>query len=115
MSELICSKSIKGWYTLNHIKLSLLLLENLMNTLKLGIYKHYKNNLYEVIGIAQHTETQEAVVIYKSLYATDHYPNGQLWCRPLNMFMEHLEIEGKVVPRFEYVNNPTNNPQVPHQ
>lgn len=70
--------------------------------IKNGIYKHYKNNLYEVLGIAQHTETGEQLVVYKSLYEAVDYPYGQLWIRPLEMFMEQIEYNGKRVQRFEF-------------
>ncbi len=68
--------------------------------LKLGKYKHYKGKEYEVIGIARHSETLEELVVYKALYQ----PEGDnLWVRPLKMFMEEVEIEGKKIPRFEFL------------
>jgi hypothetical protein len=63
-----------------------------------GIYKHYKGNLYEVIGVAQHSETEEMMAVYKTLYG-----DFSLWVRPLAMFMETLELEGKTVARFEFI------------
>ena len=51
--------------------------------LKLGKYKHYKGNLYEVLGIARHSETLEALVVYKALYQTE---GENLWVRPIKMF-----------------------------
>ncbi len=63
-----------------------------------GIYKHYKGNLYEVIGVAQHSETEEMMAVYKTLYG-----DFSLWVRPLTMFMETLDIEGKTVARFEFI------------
>jgi len=38
------------------------------NSIKLGVYRHYKGNQYEVIGFAKHSETLEDMVIYKALY-----------------------------------------------
>ena len=68
--------------------------------LKPGIYKHYKGKLYEVIGIAQHSETLEKLVVYKALYQ----PEGEnLWVRPLAMFTETIEINGVSMQRFEFV------------
>jgi hypothetical protein len=68
-----------------------------------GIYKHYKGKLYEVIGVAHHTETLEPLVVYKALYhSTDFGPNA-LWVRPQKMFEEEIEVEGKSVKRFERV------------
>ena len=66
--------------------------------LKLGKYKHYKGNEYEVIGIAKHSETLEELVVYRALYG-----NYDLWVRPLKMFIETVEIDGKRIPRFNYI------------
>ena len=67
------------------------------NKLKLGIYEHYKGNRYEVLGIARHSETMEELVVYRALYG-----EYGLWVRPLLMFQEDVEVEGKKVPRFRY-------------
>jgi len=70
--------------------------------LKIGKYKHYKGNLYEVIGVAKHSETLEEMVVYKALYQ----PEGEnLWVRPEAMFLEDVEVDGKLVKRFEFVSN----------
>jgi hypothetical protein len=69
-------------------------------TLKLGKYKHYKGKQYEVIGIARHSETLEELVVYRALYQVD---GENLWVRPLKMFLEEVEIEGKKMPRFEFL------------
>jgi hypothetical protein len=68
--------------------------------LKEGIYKHYKGNLYEVFTTAQHSETEEWMVVYKSLYGEEG-----IWVRPYDMFIEKVIIEGKEVERFEYIGN----------
>lgn len=62
---------------------------------KLGKYRHYKGGEYEVIGVARHSETLEALVVYTPLYN-----DSGLWVRPLAMFLEEVEWEGKRVPRF---------------
>ena len=67
--------------------------------IKFGRYKHYKGNEYEVIGIAKHSETLEDLVVYRALYGGD----DNLWVRPLKMFAEEIEINGKRRPRFEYI------------
>jgi hypothetical protein len=61
-----------------------------------GRYRHYKGNDYTVIGIARHSETQEELVVYRQEYGD----NG-LWVRPLAMFVETVEVDGKLVARFE--------------
>ena len=52
---------------------------------KKGIYKHYKGNLYELIGIANHSETLEKMVVYKALFG-----DGELWVRPASMWNESV-------------------------
>lgn len=66
--------------------------------IKLGKYKHFKGGEYEVIGVARHSETGEELVLYRALYG-----DKEMWVRPLAMFLERIEIEGKNVPRFEYI------------
>lgn len=71
--------------------------------LKLGKYRHYRGKEYELIGIAKHTETLEDLVIYKALYHSDEFGDNAIWARPLAMFIETVTIDGKEIPRFEYV------------
>lgn len=66
--------------------------------MKPGKYKHYKGKEYEVLGVAKHSETLEELVVYRALY-----DEGGLWVRPLEMFAEEVEVNGKKVPRFEYI------------
>lgn len=66
--------------------------------MKLGKYRHYKGNEYQVLDLAFHSETEEELVLYRPLYGEQ-----ALWVRPLDMFEEMVEFEGKQVPRFEYV------------
>ena len=63
-----------------------------------GIYRHYKGSLYQVLHTAQHSETQEELVVYRCLYG-----EYGVWVRPLSMFSETVEVEGKQVPRFELI------------
>lgn len=72
-----------------------------MPAVKTGIYKHSKTgNLYRVIGIAKHSETLEDLVVYECLYDN---PKSKTWVRPLQMFLEKVEIDGKLVPRFKFI------------
>ena len=68
------------------------------NILKLGRYEHYKGNQYEVLGLAKHSENLEDLVVYKALYG-----EGSLWVRPLAMFLENIEINEQIRPRFKYL------------
>ncbi len=63
-----------------------------------AIYEHYKGQQYRVIGVGRHTETLEELVMYEALYDN---PLGRLWCRPLKMWLESVEINGQKVPRFK--------------
>ena len=60
-----------------------------------GLYRHYKGNLYEVIDTVRHSETLEALTLYRALYG-----ERGLWVRPAAMFLENVEIDGAVQPRF---------------
>ena len=68
--------------------------------MELGLYKHYKGNLYEVIGIARHSETLEELVVYKATYQKE---GENLWVRPLSMFLETIIIDGLERKRFEKI------------
>ena len=60
-----------------------------------GRYRHYKGGMYEVIGVARHSETLEPLVIYRPLY-----DDSGLWARPHAMFFGSLEQGGTTVSRF---------------
>lgn len=66
--------------------------------IKTGKYRHFKGNVYEVLGVASHSETGEEYVVYKALYGEQ-----KLWIRPKKMFIEKIERDGVAVPRFEYL------------
>ena len=60
-----------------------------------GRYRHYKGQEYEVLGVARHSETEEEFVVYHALYG-----EFGLWVRPLGMFEELVDIDGRLIPRF---------------
>lgn len=64
-------------------------------TIVRGIYRHYKGNLYEVLDIATHSETEQKMVVYRALYG-----KFGLWVRPLAMFAENVATEEGSRPRF---------------
>lgn len=59
-----------------------------------GQYKHYKGHIYEVLGLAKHSETLADLVIYKNI------ETGEMWARPVEMWDEMVEWEGREVKRF---------------
>ncbi|WP_114701748.1 DUF1653 domain-containing protein [Psychrobacter proteolyticus] len=63
-----------------------------------GIYRHYKGSLYQVLHTAQHSETEESLVVYRCLYG-----EYGVWARPLAMFTETVTVDGQAIPRFELV------------
>ncbi len=63
-----------------------------------GIYRHFKGELYEVLHLARHSESEEDYVVYRALYGV-----RDVWVRPLAMFVEMVEINGASEPRFAWV------------
>ena len=66
--------------------------------LKTGRYQHFKGNFYQVLLIATHSETEESMVVYQP-----EYGERGIWVRPLAMFDETIERDGKTIKRFAYV------------
>lgn len=64
-----------------------------------GYFKHFKGNIYEVITVGKHSETTEEMVVYKGLYDSPH-GYGAVWVRPIAMFLETIERDGKTMRRF---------------
>lgn len=77
-----------------------------MESIKIGRYRHFKGNEYEVIGIANHSETLEPMVVYRALYG-EH----GLWVRPASMWNETVERNGKTVHRFTYIGKEEEKPE----
>lgn len=61
-------------------------------------FRHFKGNEYLVLHIASHSETLEEMVVYKALYG-----EMGVWVRPLAMFLEQVEVEGKLIRRFKEI------------
>ena len=69
-----------------------------MSEIKVGKYRHFKGNEYEVIALATPSETGERMVVYRALYG-----NGGVWVRPADMWNESVERDGKTYKRFTYI------------
>ena len=69
-----------------------------MESIKPGRYRHFKGKEYEVLGVARHSETQEEMVVYRALYG-----DFGLWVRPVSMWNETVERDGKTFRRFTYI------------
>ena len=69
-----------------------------MESIKPGRYRHFKGKEYEVLGVARHSETEEELVVYRALYG-----DFGLWVRPVNMWNETVERDGKTFRRFTYI------------
>ena len=69
-----------------------------MEEIKLGKYRHFKGNMYEVLGFAKNSENLEEMVIYRALYG-----EKEVWVRPASMWNETVERDGKTFKRFEFV------------
>lgn len=69
-----------------------------MDEIKLGRYRHFKGNEYEVLYLAKHSETEEDMVVYRALYG-----ERGVWVRPASMWNETIERDGKTYRRFSYI------------
>lgn len=69
-----------------------------MESIKPGRYRHFKGKEYEVLGIARYSETEEELVVYRALYG-----DFSLWVRPVSMWNETVERDGKTFRRFTYI------------
>lgn len=69
-----------------------------MSDIKLGKYRHFKGNEYEVIAVAKHSETLKEMVVYRALYGEKEF-----WVRDADMFFENVIRDGETFPRFSYI------------
>ena len=61
-------------------------------------YRHFKNRLYQIVAVAEHSETGEAMVVYQALYGA-----RGIWVRPAAMWNETVLVEGRATPRFVFL------------
>ncbi len=72
--------------------------------IKQGIYQHFKGNYYQVEAIVRHSEDLQEMVLYKALYG-----DFGLWVRPVQMFQENVQIGDKLLPRFCFIQDITDD------
>ena len=72
-----------------------LCLESMRIRIPKGEYRHYKGGRYRALGLALHSETLEPMVIYQALYGA-----GEIWVRPAAMWLETVETQNGLAPRF---------------
>ena len=72
--------------------------------MELGRYRHFKGNEYTVLGVARHSETMEEMVVYQQ-----EYGERGLWVRPKAMFQETVEVDGRTLPRFQFLGPKTDS------
>ena len=66
--------------------------------IKIGLYQHYKGNLYQIISLARHSESLEELVVYQALYG-----DYGVWVRPAAMFEEKVIQDSQEIPRFKFI------------
>ncbi len=65
------------------------------------IWQHYKGQQYRIIALSRDTENLTWYVVYEALYDN---PESKIWHRPVDMFLETVEISGMPTPRFVRIN-----------
>lgn len=74
-----------------------------MQEIKLGTWRHFKGHTVQVVGVAKNSENhEEEFVVY---HHPDKEGKDQIWIRPVPMFLETVERDGKTMKRFEYLGN----------
>ena len=71
-------------------------------SLQPGKYRHFKGDIMEVIGIGLHSESLEEFVVYRHVTG-ERAGEPHLWVRPVRMFLEVVERDGRQVPRFTFI------------
>lgn len=71
--------------------------------IRIGKYRHYKGNEYQIIGIGRNSDTFEKMVVYQGLYNSDEFGDKPIWVRPVSEFVESVEVDGQQIQRFTYL------------
>ena len=83
------------------------LIEQMNNSIVGQIFRHYKGKEYLAYGVCKHTETFQELVVYRSLYKSEHpgIDDYQVWTRPKDMFFSKMIIDGEEMDRFTQITN----------
>ncbi|MEG1579064.1 MAG: DUF1653 domain-containing protein [Pseudoflavonifractor sp.] len=73
-------------------------MEETLEEIKIGRYRHFKGNEYRVLYLARHSETLAPMVVYQALYG-----DRGIWVRPAEMWSQQVERDGYSGPRFAYL------------
>ena len=76
-----------------------------------AIFRHYKGKEYKILSIGRHSEDLSHYVVYQGLYDGKEFGKYPVWVRPLKMFLETVEVNDKIVPRFTLTHLPYSNEQ----
>jgi hypothetical protein len=79
------------------------MLKQTVTQIPIGTYRHYKGNLYRVLHIAKHSETLEPMIVYQALYDSPEFGINAVFVRPIDLFLEKVNVNGKEQARFEYL------------
>lgn len=71
-----------------------------------AIFRHYKGREYKILHLGRREEDCALCVVYQGLYACDTFGNYPIWIRPLDNFLQEVEVGGKRVPRFSLTHQP---------
>ena len=71
--------------------------------IRIGKYRHYKGNEYQVIGIGRNSDTFEKLVVYQGLYNSDEFGDRPIWVRSVSEFIESVTVDGQQMQRFTYL------------
>jgi len=68
-----------------------------------SVFEHYRGMRYEILSIGRHSESEDLHVVYQALYSDPVFGDRAIWIRPLAMFLEEIELNGKKTQRFRRV------------
>jgi hypothetical protein len=77
-----------------------------------GLYKHFKGKHYQVLFVGKHSSSLEDMVAYRAMYYSEAFGDNAFWFRPVSEFLEEVEFNGKLVPRFQLLSGEEQTPYI---